>query len=139
MSFIDKIRKLSGETEKQRKQTEHERRNRRLESISEQCRMNAEKVAEDVERDARGEGQWKGHVSGFVVYHFQDEDGRYLRIDKFLDDVRADDILATSGFQTLRERCQELGLSVELTEEIDMDADAEEVITNYIIEVRGWK
>jgi len=115
------------------------KRNRRLESISEQCRVIAEKVAEDAERDARGEGEWKGHVLGFLMYHFQDEDGRYLRIYKYPDHIRADDILATSGFQTLRERCQELGLSVELMEEIDMDADAEEVITNYIIAVRGWK
>ncbi len=140
MSFLDDMKKLAGYTKAGQEDAEVQRREARLRHINAQCERIAASLRSDIEKDARGEGHWKGHVMGFIQYWLVDENGGHLKLRKHWDRISLADIAATQGFGKVKAECAALGVKVDLREEPDEDAsfDQETTIVSVILDVSGW-
>jgi len=141
MSFLDKMKKIASETETKRKAGEDERRERRLSLINAQCERIIGSLESDIEKDARGEGSWEGHVMGFIHYWLEDENKTHLKLEKHWDPIHASDIEALPGFSKLKAHCDAHGITINLKEVDDEDESLrrETTVVSFIIDVGGWK
>lgn len=140
MSFLDDMKKIAKGTENKAETNEVERRNKILSNISKQCHKWASTVRNDIEKDAKGEGSWEGHSLGFLHYHFEDERGGLLKIEKYFDRIKAEDIEQTDGYKELKHMCESLGVSVTSKESDDIDEsiNRETTVVEYFVEIGTW-
>ena len=134
MSFIENMKNLAEKAAAERRQAHEAQLKAEAKNVSAQCKTIADNVAKDVEDNARGRVQWPHQISlGHLLYRLED--------DRNLGENR---ILATPGFQILRDRCQELGLTLELKRddpEVACDSEIGMDLApppHYLITVSGW-
>lgn len=141
MSFLDKMKQIASETKTKQQTAEDERRERRLILINAQCERIIESLESDIEKDAHGEGSWKGHVMGFIHYWLENENHPHLKLEKHWDRISPSDIEALPGFTKLKARCDALGITMDLKEvdEEDESLRRETTVVSFIIDVGGWK
>lgn len=102
MSFIEDMKNLAEKAAAEKRHAYEATLKTQAENISAQCKTIADNVAKDVEDNARGQSPWP-QILGCLVYN--------LKTDF---DLGGNRIRATPGFQILCDRCQELGLTLEL-------------------------
>lgn len=140
MSFLDDIKKLSGETKAKAAKKDQERRNLILSGMSRQCLEWSKSVRSDIEKDATGKGEWEGHSLGFLHYHFEKENGGLLKIEKFFDRIEPEDIINTHGYKELEHICNSLGVSItiKISDDLEESLARETTVVSYYIEVGNW-
>jgi hypothetical protein len=131
MSFIEDMKNLAEKAAAEQREGYEAKWKAHTEKISAQCKTIADKVAKDVEENARGQVRFP-QMLGCLVYS--------LETDFDLGENR---IRATPGFQILCDRCQELGLTLELEQhrppvEWDSEIGMDLAEPYYLITVSGW-
>lgn len=122
MSFLDDMKQLAQQTkqqtEQQQKAMEQQEQNKRrpvlLASMSNQCQEWATTLKSDIERAASG----KSYDLGSITYNFKEKNGNYLMVRPIrfgIDNIIKHDIESTDGYRNLKHICDELGVSIELT------------------------
>jgi len=118
MSFLDDMKKLSQQSEQKKAEEKKMEQNKRrcvyLTIMSNQCQKWATTLKFDIQRAASG----KTSDLGSVTYNFKDENGNYLKIRPIhygVDNIIKHDIESTDGYRSLQRSCDELGLSIDLT------------------------
>ncbi|MGH8057824.1 MAG: hypothetical protein ACREOH_11415 [Candidatus Entotheonellia bacterium] len=132
MSFIEDMKNLAEKAAAEKRHAYEATLKAEAENISAQCKTIADQVAKDVEDNARGQVRFP-QILGHLLYHLS-QDARNLGENR---------IQATPGFQALRDRCQELGLTLELERhypEVEWDSKIGMDLAepSYLITVSGW-
>ena len=133
MSFLNKMKQISNETEEKEQKAKDEQHRRMLNLIDAQCERLIGSLQSDIEKDARGERYWDSRVMGSIEYYLQNEKGSHLKLEKYAASIIVGDIKTLPAFAKLKAHCEALAVIMELGQR---DVEHEHVI---YIRISGWK
>lgn len=136
MSFLNKMKQLSSETEAKGRKVKDEHHKRTLNLIDAQCERIIGSIQSDIEKDAHGERSCGGGVMGWISYYLENENGGHLKLEKYGDRISGADIETLPGFAKLKTYCETLEVTMELHE---FDAEPGSGLIVMSIDIDGWK
>ena len=147
-NFVEKLDKLAQQTREHQETTALMRDSEIIAGIADQLKRIAKQIPSDAKADARGEGQWKGHVMGFSHYHLEDprplisdpDFHKHLMVEKSRSGVTIEKIKQTEAYKEIDRVCEALGLKVNL-EETECENESIKQMTTmigFLVHVSGW-
>ena len=131
-SFLDDMKKRAKTTACERGDPKENQRRRILDSLSAQCAAIARTLETEIEKNATGKS-W-GAI-GRITHYMRDTSGSPISRRWPFDYDRGfklDDVRTTPGFVALMEKCESLGVKLELTEQTHPPT------TNPVLCIFGW-